>query len=251
MPQDMAEEYESIIMCYLYFKRYPSFAGLFLWVLLSGQPAHARDVEDPYAIMERVRYAMASISDYTCIFSKHELVGDNVIREDNIILKVKRPGHFYMKWTEGPNKNRVAIYIEGQNNNNIKLHLNGLLGFLTVAIDPKGKKALEENRHAITEADIVSIFNRFAANCNMGRTDPECSTITAALTDPDTLVLKAGFPPGKGYYAHTAAMTVDIRSWVPVRITCYGWNDEFLEEYRFENIKINPGLTGKDFEKNW
>jgi len=219
--------------------------------ILYGQSVQAQTIDDTAAIMEQVKNAMAAISDYICMFSKHELVGDRIIREDNIILKVKRPGSFYLKWTEGAHKGRVAIYVEGRNNNKIALHLNGLLGFLTVTIDPNGKEAFKDNRHSITEADMVSITGRFLANCSRGLTDPECSPVVATLKGPDTLELKAVFPSGKDYYAHMAAMTVDRRSWLPMRLTCYGWNNEFLEEYRFEDIKINPGLTGKDFKGDW
>lgn len=238
-------------MLYLFshYKRY-LFSACLLSVLLSGNPAQARDIDGPEAIMERVRDTMASISDYSCMFSKHELVGDRICREDNIILKVKRPGHFYMKWTEGAHKDRVAIYVEGKNNNKIALHLNGLLGFLTVAIDPKGKAAFRENRHSITEADIAGIFNRFAADCSRCRTDPECSPVENVLKGPDTLELNAVFPPGKGYYAHIARLTIDRNSWLPTSLACYGWDNEFLEEYRFQDIRINPGFTEKDFEKD-
>lgn len=201
--------------------------------------------------MERIKDTMAAISDYSCLFSRHELVGNRIFREDNIILKVKRPRHIYMEWTTGPNKGRVAIYVEGCNRNRVNVHLKGLFGFFTVAIDPIGKKALKENRHSIIELDIAEIFDRFAAGCNKVLADPECGPVVSVLKDPGTLELKAVFPSGKGYYAHIAALTVDRRSWLPRKLACYGWNNEFLEEYSFDDIKINPGLTGKDFEKDW
>lgn len=224
--------------------------AVLLSAFLYGRTVRAQDIQDPETIMGRVRSAVASITDYTCLFSKHELVGGRIIRENNISLKVKRPGHFYMKWTEGVYKGRVAIYVEGRNNDKILLHLNGLLGFLNLSIDPKGKEALMENRHTMTEADFISIFDRFSENCERCRKDAGCGPVVSSLKDPDTLEIKAEFPQGKGYYTHLGRLTVDRRTWLPTGLACYGWDNEFLEEYHFDDIKINPGLTGKDFERD-
>jgi outer membrane lipoprotein-sorting protein len=224
---------------------------IYLLALLCGQQALAQDINNPYVILKRVTESLSSITDYTCIFSKHELIGNRIIKEDNIALKVKRPGHFYMKWQEGPKKGRIAIYVEGQNNNRVLINMGGVMGLLPVAIDPNGKNALKENRHPITEADFITIFERVTKNYIRCRTDPECSPLEIDSKDPDTLVLKMKFPPGKGYYTHSGCLTIDRKRWLPIGIVCYGWNNEFLEEYSFTDIKINPGLTEQAFKKDW
>jgi hypothetical protein len=63
---------------------------IFLPALLFGQQYLAQDINNPDVILERVRESLSSITDYTCVFSKHELVGSRIIKEDNIELKVKR-----------------------------------------------------------------------------------------------------------------------------------------------------------------
>ncbi|NLD36816.1 MAG: DUF1571 domain-containing protein [Desulfatiglans sp.] len=224
---------------------------LFFPALLCGQQALAQDINNPDVILERVRESLSSITDYSCIFSKHELIGSRIIKEDNIELKVKRPGHFYMKWQDGPKKGRRAIYVEGQNNNRVLINLGGLMALLPVAIDPNGKEALKENRHPITEADFITIFDKVKENYLKSLTDPECNPPVVTSDGPDTLVLMMRFPPGKGYYAHSGRLTIDRKRWLPIGLTCYGWKDEFLEEYKFSNIKINPGLTEQDFKKDW
>jgi outer membrane lipoprotein-sorting protein len=224
---------------------------IFLPALLCGQQALAQDINNPDAILKRVTETLSLITDYTCMFSKHELIGNRIIREDNIELKVKRPGHFYMKWTNGPKKGRRAIYVVGQNNNRVLINMGGVMGLLPVAIDPYGKKALKENRHPITEADLIIIFERVTENYLRCRTDPEFSPPEISSKGSDTLVLKMKFPPGKGYYTRSGCLTIDRKRWLPISIVCYGWNNEFLEEYSFKDIKINPGLTEQAFEKDW
>lgn len=239
-----------MFLLFFNYRRFICIAVL-LSTALYGHLTLAQPPHDPDEIIGRVRDTLASITDYTCIFSKHELVGDRIIKEDNIILKVKKPGHFYMKWTKGPNKGRVAIYVEGRNNNKILIHTGGLLGFFPVSIDPNGKRALRENRHSITEVDFISIFKKITSNYSMCRADPECNPLVIDLKDSGALELKLKFPPGKGYYAHRGYLTIDTKTWLPTGLICYGWDDEFLEEYRFSDIKINPGLKERDFKKDW
>lgn len=224
---------------------------IFLPALLFGQQYLAQDINNPDVILERVRESLSSITDYTCVFSKHELVGSRIIKEDNIELKVKRPGHFYMKWQDGTKKGRIAIYVQGQNNNRVLINMGGLMSLLPVAIDPNGKEALKENRHPITEADFITIFDKVTENYLKCRTDTECNPPVISSKDTETLMLKMKFPPGKGYYAHSGRLIIDRQRWLPIGLTCYGWDNEFLEEYSFTDIKINPGLTEQDFKKDW
>lgn len=226
-------------------------SALLLLTLLSGSYVWAQAAEDPAAVMERVKDAVACICEYSCILSKRELVGSRVIQENGIVLKVKRPGRIRMEWTQGSDRGRVAVYVEGRNDDKIIVRTRGFLGYMTVMIDPRGKRALKENRHTIMEVDLAAIFARFVDNYERSRTDPECAPVVASLKDPDVLEIKAAFPARKGYYAHAAVLTVDRRSWLPTGLICYGWSDEFLEEYHFDRIAVNPGFTDRDFERDW
>jgi hypothetical protein len=211
-------------------------------------PAHAQAVDTIVDIMERMQHAMDSIADYTCIFGKRELIGKEIHEENNILLKIKKPQHVYMKWISGPNKGRVVIYVHGQNKNKTIVHLNGLMRFLTVSIDPAGKQAMRLNRHTIIDAGIGHIVDLCAADIRRFRGNPDSASIVATPIGMDTLEINGTFPPAKGYYTHNVRVIVDKRLWLPVKITCYGWSDEFIEEYRFDAIKINVGLTDKNFE---
>jgi outer membrane lipoprotein-sorting protein len=216
--------------------------------LFAAIPAQAQTNDNIAAIMERMQHAMASINDYTCLFGKRELLKNEIHQEDSILLKIKKPQHFYMKWTSGPNKDRVVIYVSGRNKNKTIVHLTGLMRFLPVSIDPTGKQAMKYNRHPITEAGIGHIIDLCAADSRRCSVDPACNPIVATPIGTDTLEINGTFPQGKGYYAHKVRIIVDKHLWLPVKITCFGWSDEFLEEYRFDNIKINVKLKEKDFE---
>jgi outer membrane lipoprotein-sorting protein len=223
-------------------------AAVFLVMLSQSILSSANGVESAADIVAKMRQAMDSLHDYTCTLNKRELVRNKIIEERAIILKVKCPGHFYLKWTEGKNKGIEAIFVQGRNKNKMVVHLNGLFRFLTVSLDPNGKRAMKHNRHPITQAGIGAIVERTEADLHCGLNDPDCRIAVSEPQSKNAWQVNATFPPGKGYYTHTATMIIDRQMGLPVRLTCYGWNNEFLEDYFFENVKTNVGLTEKDFD---
>jgi outer membrane lipoprotein-sorting protein len=62
------------------------------------------------------------------------------------------------------------------------------------------------------------------------------------------LVFKARFPQSKGYYGKTIELYVDKALNLPVKLTVWNWDDKLIEFYQLTNLKINPGLTSKDFD---
>jgi hypothetical protein len=70
------------------------------------------------------------------------------------------------------------------------------------------------------------------------------------LKDRSTLVYKGVFPSNKGYYCKRAIINFDEEKYLPVKIAIYGWEDELLEEYLYEELKFNVGLTDKIFDIN-
>ena len=53
--------------------------------------------------------------------------------------------------------------------------------------------------------------------------------------------------PAKKYYCYRAIVTIDDELKLPVGVKVYDWNDKLIEDYRYKNIQINPGLTDQDF----
>jgi outer membrane lipoprotein-sorting protein len=64
------------------------------------------------------------------------------------------------------------------------------------------------------------------------------------------MLFKAIFPEGKGYYAQRLMISIDAKTYLPIKTEVYGWKDEFLEMYHYSRMKINVGLTDKDFDIN-
>ena len=213
---------------------------------------HGEEAWNPGNLLAKSRASYEKVSDYRCLFHKKELIRGKLREERAILLKFKKPASFYLKYTEGKNAGVEAIYVEGKYNDELEVHLSGLLSFISLGIDPRGSLALRNNRHPIMEAGTGHILQLIEKNYRMAQGDKE-SRITfegESVADGEkALLFKGIFPKGKGYYGHTVLVWFDRSLLLPVKITVYGWDNEFLEEYSFKEIKLNVGLTERDFDK--
>ena len=56
------------------------------------------------------------------------------------------------------------------------------------------------------------------------------------------------FAEGRDYYGHIIYINIDKEAHLPIKIKVLGWREELLEEYYYENLKVNVGLTEEDFD---
>jgi outer membrane lipoprotein-sorting protein len=223
----------------------------FSMLCLCRTDVSAADSESPDEILTKVVKAYEKIDDYICRFSQKELANGKIREDKNLVLKFKKPQHIYLRWTEGNDKGIESIYVEGKNKNKLVVHLNGFWKFITVSLDPRNSKAMKDRRHPITEAGIGFIVKMMADNYSRAQNDKDC-VISKAEDDEvggrKAIKIDATFPPDKGYYNHIITIWIDRELFLPVKIVVYGKNKEFLEEYRFEDIRIGAGLKDKDFD---
>ena len=73
------------------------------------------------------------------------------------------PKSIYFKFVN-PYKGREAIYVEGRNSGRILAHDVGVTKLLagTMELDPASARAMEENRHPITDAGIGALIETVA-----------------------------------------------------------------------------------------
>jgi outer membrane lipoprotein-sorting protein len=54
--------------------------------------------------------------------------------------------------------------------------------------------------------------------------------------------------PRKGYYCYRSVISLDIEKKVPIRVQIFDWEDKLIEDYGYENLTLNTGLTDADFD---
>lgn len=235
------------------------------------EPATALDsVPASSAKADPIRYALdaiegcaqryAGVSDYTATFLKRERI-DGQLSELNV-LKMKgrsKPSSVYFKF-ERPNQGREAIYVDGRNDGRAIVHDVGINKFLagTLALDPRSRRAMDGNRHPITDAGLGHLIETIEKGWKAEMT-PQGSVVTInehilVNKRPCTLIVSNHPSFDRKYQFHEVRVYIDHELGLPVRFEAYDWpkvagaKPELLEEYTYTNLKLNVGLGELDFD---
>jgi hypothetical protein len=159
-----------------------------------------------------------------------------------------------MKWLSGRYKGQEALYVEGKNGGKLLVHPGGLLGSITSTfqLDPDGALAKLNSSEPITNAGMGKTLQRTLLHI---LEEPEYISLTMyEITDETS---------ERSYYRITkehldedeatdvyeeVILYIDKELLLPLRILTYGWHDELLGEYIYENVVINGGLSDEDFD---
>jgi hypothetical protein len=218
---------------------------------------------------ERLQW-LSTVKDYTCGLYKRESI-DGVLQDyQHIFVKIRHeqaqngkivtPFSVYLRFL-GPwdIAGREVIYVQGANEGKMIVHKGGTrLAFITRAIDPRSDTALRESRHPITETGFKNMLEQLL---EVGRHDMnygECEVKyyrRAKVNGRVCTVAEITHPVERPYFQyHIAQIFIDDELRLPVRFVLYDWPREkgekppLLEEYTLVDVKLNVGLTRRDFD---
>jgi len=206
------------------------------------------------------REVFKSVQDYTCTFTKRERV-DGVLSSTHVLTMKARtaPSSVYFRFVE-PTPGREAIYVSGRDRNRVLVHDVGFGKLLagTIAIDPRGSRAMDGCRHPITEAGLGALLEtvseRWAAELKPGETEVRFAEGVRVGGHP-CLMIETTHPTRRPEYLfHRVRLAIDPRLGLPVRFQAYEWPRtpggpaELVEEYTYLDLKTNVGLRDSDFD---
>lgn len=227
---------------------------LLFWLGLLGFGARtgAQGTVDLENQLRQTEQALAKVDNYTAIFHRIEYVEGKLIPEEVTIFKFKRPFKVYMRWIR-PSEGQESLYIQGANKNKIRAHGSGLVGLVSVNLDPTGTQAMENSRHSITEAGLHNLVHKIAANLRRGLRAGELVSKDHGeqkVYGRKTRELEGILPKdaSKGYYCYRCVVHLDIETKMPLKIQIFDWEDRLVECYGYELLNLNPGLSDKDFD---
>ena len=210
-------------------------------------------------MMADCRARFAEVRDYTCTFYKRERLDGVLSATHTMAFKARSsPLSFYIKCAS-PRAGREAIWIRGRNNGKVVAHDAGLVKVLagTMYLDPKGGVAMEDNRHPITEAGlgnlIETVCHRWDVELKPGATQVEFHP-GMKVGDRECTMIETTHPRhDPGFVFHRVRLYIDDQLGLPIRLEGYDWPKagapaELVEEYTYSHLKINPGLTDRDFD---
>lgn len=221
---------------------------------------------------QSLQHIRQNIADYSAILIKRELINGALTEHEYMGIKIRNrklvngalatPFSVYMAFLKPASvKGREVIYVENKNDGNIVAHEGGMKGrFLpTVNLDPHGMMAMRGQRYPITDLGLENLVVKLIEKGERDRQRGECDVQFqkgAKVGGRECTVLTVTHPVARPYFDfHIAQVFIDDELNVPVRYCAYNWptaaGDEpvLLEEYTYQNIKLNIGLTDADFDQ--
>ena len=168
----------------------------------------------------------------------------------DISVKYKKPKHYYFRWNKGISKGREVIFVEGKYNDQLVAHPGGFLRFFTLRLDPKGTLAMQKNRHSLQNSGMEKIIGMIKSNYAIAKKkDLNVMRLVGdeSIDGKKVWIVEGCFPENHGFYAHKISISFCPIVKLPLKISIYDSSDRLQEEYVFRHLKINVGLTEKDF----
>lgn len=205
---------------------------------------------------ERMKASMARMfgasGNYTCRLDKRERIDGKMQETQHIDVKFRKPGHMYLKWAKGPHEGRQMLYRAGTDD---KLFVKeaGLLGIATVRLSPDSSMVKADTNHPLLDLDLGFTINLIYDNLSKGQKNGDVKLKFKGIEwvgGRPAYVVESTFTKvaEKGYYAPRSLNYHDRQTGLPVRTIIYEADGSVREEYSWTKLKMNAGLTDKDFD---
>ena len=207
-----------------------------------------------YIFLELGLRRYAELKDYTAIMFKQERLGRKLQGVETIQLKYReKPKSIYLKWIDGPWKGRELLYNESLNKTDVRVRESGFLGVIPIWISYDNPIAQRGSNHPAIEIGLKYMLElnlrdykrSFAAN-ELRRKDHGIQ-----MVDGHKVYVMENILPRdqkKGYYCYRVFQYMDYLNSLEPRIDVYNWDDQLQESFTYTKLKIDAGLTEKDFD---
>jgi hypothetical protein len=194
------------------------------------------EAEAPGAVLARLETAYAAIQDYRCRIIAFTRKGSRTDQRE-LRFSFRKPGMARARVLRGSGRgSEVARDRSG------KLHgrRGGLLSPFVVSLKETDSRVRNLRGVPFWEAD----WGVFLQRIREALADPAASAATQAAPDGSlelTIRFQGPEPPVRHFYR------VDTARWLITEADVYEGN-ELVDQVRYEECQLNPGLTDRDFE---
>jgi hypothetical protein len=219
----------------------------------------APDPDAPPAIqasLERMREAAAELRGASYTLHRSEWRDGVAYPPQVIATKLRRPEDLYMRWVGEAYQGREALYRAGRNDGRLKVSEGAYLP--TLDLDPTGSVAMLRSRHPVWMGSVLRTATTILGGADTLTADP---TLDACYEDQGTVLVRgepshcyqADLPVDRdpGQYAPRVLVCMSLEHGLPTRFAAWeraGEGLRMVEDYGFEGLVVNPGLSDVDFD---
>ena len=225
--------------------------------------------KDPVAFLENcLRRYQRDVKGYTCIMQKQERTGEMLQPTEVIAVSFReKPFSARLRWQDGARLADAALYIDGENqekdkNGNDKsmmiCHPAGIAGKLVkfVSRDPEGEEARQSGRYSLPQFGIEKGTQRTLAAWKAARAKGELRVEYLG----EVKVKEADDRPCYKFRRPKSAkpeedgvtdriIYIDKETWLQVGSVLKGDKGQYIAQYFFRDIKVNPDFKADAFSK--
>lgn len=228
-------------------------------------------MEDVLRIAEdTLAHMRTNLDGYEAIMVKQETIDGTLTEATEMTMKVQcrhrggrvddsEPMRVYLRFNQPASvAGREVIWAEDLYDGKLVVHEAGVMGFLTVYLDPTGMLAMQGQRHPITEIGLTKLVQKLIERGEADRNNPDVSvTITKNLVLDDhpceLIAVSRTKPTGMEDDFSRAEICFDKDRQIPLRYTAYGWAQDggaapLLESYTYTKVDTNVRLSEADFD---
>lgn len=226
-------------------------------------PAHADDVAaspaDPVlveaeSLLTRFFAASDQVADYSMIMDKQQRIEGELPPVERLQVEHRRnPDCRYMRWIGDRNKGREMIYCPDRYDGMIKIHNGGLLGLITVSLDPDGDRVAKNQLHHIRESGLFAMTDMVRKDNDYIRLHPELPPPRLSHREiggaASTCVeIERGSDMFKSYHLGRQSICLDDHLNLPTELELWNTEGTLMEHFVYSHYAVNTGLTDADFD---
>jgi hypothetical protein len=224
--------------------------GCGAFLVLAETPGAAQSLDIP-ALIQQMQTAYAELGDYTATFVRRERIEGKLRAPETILLKFRKPEKIYMRFAVSKAVGREILFVRGRDEDRALIHERGWKTLFTIVIAPDNALVLKESRHPITDIGIGRLIDLLAAGTGGRITTGEVSwreVAPAGGASPARRIELLSSVVVADCSCQRVIMTIDVVTRLPVGAEIFDGNDQLLGTYEYHDIRINPGLTDRDFD---
>jgi len=211
--------------------------------------------EDTLQLLKTMARHSERINDYTAVFQKQEVVKGKLLPQENIFLKFRKPFSVYMRWLEGPYEGQEVLYVRDKYKGKLIGHKGGFFGFITLSLDPKGRRAMKGNRYPITEAGLGKVITRVLKDVKKGEAEgvlqlSHKQSVEVFGRRSRMIIIRLPDDPERGFSAPKINLWIDLEYGLPIKSEFFDWNLKKVGSYEYKDLMLNVGLTENDFDRD-
>ncbi|MBI5124805.1 MAG: DUF1571 domain-containing protein [Planctomycetes bacterium] len=225
-----------------------------------GEPtAHLHDLqahlEEASELLTKAKDSYANLQDYTAEIHKQVHIHGELDIDECSLIKFQKPFKVYLKWITGKNDGKELLYVEGQNDNKVIVRKKVFGINKTLELAPDGFWIRRASKYPITDAGFAGIISRSYKQFEEARKNNDIMAVSCSTEEingrPTHKVAFAVSPHGRhnGYQCRSAEEYFDAEHFMPVKVTFWLWENDEVESLTFSNVKLNVGLSDKDFDR--